>query len=80
MNAEPIQSHMTKLFTEGFTAVDIAECLPSFDADKSSAYVRQFMSDKRLEVVGVRHVFVSKELAQANQLKRGAIIHNVSIA
>jgi hypothetical protein len=33
---------MKRLFTEGFTAMDIAEPLLSFDADKSAEHVRQF--------------------------------------
>jgi len=46
---------MEKLFTEGFTARDIAEPLLSFDADKSAKYVREFMLNNNLGVVGVRN-------------------------
>jgi hypothetical protein len=46
---------MKKLFTEGFTARDIAEPLLSFDADMPSKDVRKFMSDNNLGVVGVRN-------------------------
>jgi hypothetical protein len=46
---------MEKLFTEGFTARDIAEPLLSFDADKPAKHVREFMKDNNLGVVGVRN-------------------------
>jgi hypothetical protein len=46
---------MEKLFTEGFTARDIAEPLLSFDADMSAKHVREFMLNNNLRVVGVRN-------------------------
>jgi hypothetical protein len=45
---------MKKLFTEGFTAVDIAEPLISFDAERDASETRQFMLDNGLSVVGIR--------------------------
>jgi hypothetical protein len=50
INASSLQTRMKRLFTEGFTAIDIAEPLVSFDADK----IRQFMEVNNIEVVGVR--------------------------
>ena len=45
---------MKRLFTEGFTILDIAEALLSFDADRNAAEVQRFMSKNGLQIVGVR--------------------------
>jgi hypothetical protein len=76
---------MKRLFTEGFTAMDIAEPLLSFDADKSPEHVRQFMSDGNLGVIDPVDVHFhskakgtdisSKELAELRQYMYAAI-HN----
>lgn len=50
----PQQSRLRKLFTEGFSALDIAEPLRSFDGDRAAVEVRELMSDEGLEAVGVR--------------------------
>src|SRR5262249_34335779 len=42
------------VFTEAFTARDIAEPLTSFDADASAAQVRGFMHASDFDVVGMR--------------------------
>ena len=85
MNSELLQSRMKRLFTEGFTAMDIAEPLLSFDADKSAEHVRQFMSDGNLGVIDPVDVHFhskaqgtdisSKELAELRQYMYAAI-HN----
>ena len=49
-----LQSRMKRLFTEGFTAADIAEKLVFFDSKRNADRVRLFMKEKGLEVVGVR--------------------------
>src|SRR5262245_36149014 len=43
-----------RLFTEAFTARDIAEPLASFDAGASTAVVREFMRARDYDVIGVR--------------------------
>ncbi|MBW2072468.1 MAG: bifunctional (p)ppGpp synthetase/guanosine-3',5'-bis(diphosphate) 3'-pyrophosphohydrolase, partial [Deltaproteobacteria bacterium] len=54
MKTRFLQNRMKRLFTEGFTVLDIAEALVSFDADRSAAEVKQFMADNDLEIVGLR--------------------------
>ena len=71
MNSELLQSRMKKLFTEGFTAMDIAEPLLSFDADKPAKNVRQFMSDNNLDVVGIRKDGVVTGYVQLEDLADG---------
>ncbi|MBW7989819.1 MAG: endolytic transglycosylase MltG [Planctomycetes bacterium] len=58
MKSELLQSRMKRLFTEGFTAMDIAESLLSFDADKSPEYILQFMSDNNLDVKDIKDAYV----------------------
>ncbi len=48
------QVRMRKLFTEGFTVLDIAEPLRSFDHERSAGVVKSFMSKNKLEVIGIR--------------------------
>jgi hypothetical protein len=45
---------MKRLFTEGFTVMDIAEPLISFDVEASAPEVRQTIGQDHVEVVGVR--------------------------
>ncbi len=71
MNSEPLQSRMKRLFAEGFTAMDIAEPLLSFDADKPAKNVRQFMSDNSLDVVGVRNDGVVIGYVQLEEMADG---------
>jgi hypothetical protein len=49
-----IPEAVKRIFTETFTARDIAEALASFDADASWAMVRDFMQAKDFDVVGIR--------------------------
>ena len=43
-----------RLFHEGFSVMDIAEPLASFDAEQTSDVVRAFMEEKGYQLVGVR--------------------------
>ncbi len=52
INTSSLQTRMKRLFTEGFTAIDIAEPLVSFEADKNATEIRQFMVVNNIEVVG----------------------------
>ncbi len=48
-------SRLRRLFLEGFSAMDLAEPLVSFDESARSADVKDFMEDKDFDLVGVRH-------------------------
>ena len=47
-------TRLQKLFTEGFRALDIAEPLPSFDADRDAAEMRRSMEAMGTSVAGLR--------------------------
>lgn len=47
-------SRLRRLFLEGFSAMDVAEPLASFDECTDSAVVQKFMEEKRFNLVGVR--------------------------
>jgi hypothetical protein len=49
-----IPETVRRVFAENFTARDVAEPLASFDAETSSAMVREHVQVRTLEVVGVR--------------------------
>jgi hypothetical protein len=53
VNASSIHS-LRRIFQQGFTAQDIAEPLVSFDAEAPASRVKEFMDDRRFEIVGVR--------------------------
>ena len=46
--------HLTHLFLEGFRAQDIAEPLPSFDAERACEEIRPILEEGSLDVVGLR--------------------------
>ena len=48
--------HLRKIFTENFSASDIAEPLVSFDVTTSAADVRSVMEEHGYEVAGVRRL------------------------
>jgi hypothetical protein len=62
---------MKRLFTEGFIAMDIADPLYSFDSDKSAAEVKGFMSEKDLQIVGIRNDGVNAGYVERQDLDRG---------
>lgn len=47
-------SRLRRLFLEGFSAMDVAEPLVSFDENANAEDVQQFMQAKRFDLVGVR--------------------------
>lgn len=51
---ESQRMRLRRLFFEGFTALDVAEPLVSFDADAEARTVRQFLVDKDFDLVGIR--------------------------
>jgi hypothetical protein len=50
-----IPEDVKRVFTETFTARDIAEPLASFDADASCSAVRDFMQARGFDVIGIRN-------------------------
>ena len=48
------QSHLGRLFTESFSAQDIAEPIRSFDIDSDGDTVRQVMKEQGIEIAGMR--------------------------
>lgn len=54
MSITALQTRMERLFKEGFSALDIAEPLLSFDSDVSVESVRTHMSSHNATVAGVR--------------------------
>ena len=63
--------HLRKIFTENFSASDIAEPLLSFDDTTPAADVRAMMEERRFEVVGVRHKGVITGYARRDELGDG---------
>jgi hypothetical protein len=62
---------MKRLFTEGFTVLDIAEALVSFDADRNAGEVRKYMYENGLEIVGVRRDGVVSGFVKREELASG---------
>jgi hypothetical protein len=54
MPSTRIPDAIKRIFTETFTARDVAEPLASFDADVASGDVRDFMNARAFDVVGIR--------------------------
>src|SRR5262245_46095250 len=54
MTATRIPEAVKRIFTETFTARDVAEPLASFDADAPPAVIREFMVARDFDVVGIR--------------------------
>jgi hypothetical protein len=48
------RSRLRRLFLEGFSAMDVAEPLVSFDVQAKAVDVQRFMLDKNYDIVGVR--------------------------
>jgi hypothetical protein len=72
MNAsQSSQDHLTRVFTEGFSVGDVAECLVSFDASTDAADVRSLMAERGYEVVGIRQKGVMAGYARRDELDEG---------
>ncbi len=63
---------LARLFLEGFTVMDIAEDLCSFDADRPAAEVRAFLERKGFDLVGVRRDGLVAGYARREDLVAGA--------
>ncbi len=63
-----------RLFSEAFTAKDIAEPLPSFDGDRSAEEVQQLMHEARLKVAGVRQSGMVNGYIRIEDLSQGTCL------
>ena len=64
-------SRLRRLFLEGFSAMDVAEPLVSFDESASSEDVRQVMDEKRFDLVGVRQNGLVEGYVRRDELTSG---------
>ena len=67
-----IPDRIKRLFTETFTARDVAESLASFDAGAASEDVRDFMTASDFDVVGVRRGGYVAGYVEKGSLEHGA--------
>jgi hypothetical protein len=67
----PSQHRVLRLFTEAFTAKDIAEPLRSFDAEADAYRVREWLADAGLAMAGVRHTGVVTGFVRVENLAPG---------
>lgn len=65
------QSRLKRLFLAGFTALDIAEPLVSFDAGTEAEFVRAFMLARDFDLVGIRQDGVVTGYARRDDLSHG---------
>ena len=72
-NSPANQRRLRRLFDEGFSAMDIAEPLASFDDDRSAAAVRAFLEQRDLMVAGVRRDGFVCGFADRRELGRGRL-------
>ena len=64
-------SRLRRLFLEGFSAMDVAEPLVSFDESASSQDVKQFMDEKGFDLVGVRQNGLVEGYVRRDELTSG---------
>jgi len=64
-------TRLRRLFLEGFSALDIAEPLVSFDADADSLFVRQFLVEREFDLVGIRNHGLISGYARREELLSG---------
>mgnify|MGYP001210699145 CR=1 FL=1 len=67
----PQYKRLRRLFFEGFTAMDIAEPLVSFDADSEAMSVRQFLLEKDFDLAGIRRDGLVCGYARREELASG---------
>jgi len=71
MNTNFLQIRMKRLFTGGFTVLDIAENLVSFDADKDAVETERYMDESNLEIIGLRNEGVVVGYVRREELTHG---------
>jgi len=64
-------SRLSRVFLQGFSAMDLAEPLVSFDAEADARAVRAFMEEKDFDVVGVREEGLVSGYARQTELVAG---------
>jgi hypothetical protein len=64
-------SRLRRLFLEGFSAMDIAEPMVSFDADTDARTVHDFMVEKDFDLVGIRQDGLVNGYARREDLSTG---------
>jgi hypothetical protein len=67
----PSQQRVLRLFSEAFTAKDIAEPLRSFDADADAQQVSSWLDDAGVQMAGVRRGGVVTGFVQRERLSSG---------
>jgi hypothetical protein len=67
----PQHVRLSRLFFKGFTAMDLAEPLVSFDAEADALKVRQFLLDRDFDRVGVREQGLVRGYARREALTTG---------
>ncbi|MHC4645920.1 MAG: hypothetical protein ACYTBJ_10470 [Planctomycetota bacterium] len=68
---------MKRLFTEGFTVMDIAEPLISFDAEQDAVEVAKFLLERDIDTVGVRQKGVVSGFALRDELTAGTCVEHL---
>lgn len=72
-NSPANHKRLKQLFEEGFSAMDIAEPLASFDAEQPAMLVRAFLDKKDFDCVGVRQNGVVCGYARRDELADGPL-------
>jgi len=70
-NSPSNQKRLKRLFEEGFTAMDVAEPLVSFDAEQSAAAVQSTLDKRDFDLVGVRRYGTVCGYARRSELGEG---------
>jgi hypothetical protein len=70
-------SRLRRLFLEGFSVMDIAEPLVSFDAEADSRVVQQFMTEKNFDLVGIRQDGLVSGYVRRDDLSAGKCLEHL---
>ncbi len=72
MRLKHIQTpRLHRMFFEGFTVMDVAEPLVSFDADADARKVHHFMADRKFDLVGIRVEGLVRGYVRCEELESG---------
>jgi hypothetical protein len=69
---QSLQASVERFYAQGVTAIDVAECLASFDAQTPASTVRAFMKANDFDRVGVRRDGLVMGYVSSESLKNGA--------
>ncbi len=73
-----VSTRLRKLFEEGFLAVDIAEPLVSFDAEREAADVGRLMEATETQIAGIRTAGLVNGWARRDDLTEGLCLHHMT--